>query len=44
MVKVAGNAAHKAWLKGEEENLEGLKSSGRRKVAKHLGKMGKTGA
>ena len=37
VVKVAGNAAHKARLKGEEENLEGLKSSGRRKVAKRLG-------
>jgi hypothetical protein len=30
--------------KGEEENLEGLKSSGGRKIAKHLGQMGETGA
>ncbi len=44
VVKVAGNVACKARLKGEEENLEGLKSSGGRKVAKHLGRMGKTGA
>jgi hypothetical protein len=43
VVKAAGNAAHKARLKGEEENLEGLKSSGRRKMAKRLGRMGKTG-
>ncbi len=44
VVKAAGNAACKARLKGEEENLKGLKSSGGRKVAKHLGRMGKTGA
>ncbi len=44
VVKVAGNAACKARLKVEEENLEGLKSSGGRKMAKHLGQMGKTGA
>ncbi len=44
MVKVAGNAACKARLKVEKENLKGLKSSGRRKMAKHLGQMGKTGA
>ncbi len=44
MVKAAGNAACKARLKGEEKNLEGLKSSGGRKVAKCLGQMGKTGA
>jgi hypothetical protein len=43
VVKAAGNAACKARLKGEEENLEGLKSSGGRKVAKRLGQMGKTG-
>jgi hypothetical protein len=43
VVKVAGNAACKARLKGEEENLERLKSSGRRKMAKRLGQMGKTG-
>ncbi len=34
----------KARLEGEEENLEGWKSSGGRKVAKCLGRMGKTGA
>jgi hypothetical protein len=44
VVKAAGNAACKARLKGEEENLEGMKSSGRRKMAKHLGQMGETGA
>jgi hypothetical protein len=44
VVKAAGNTACKARLKGEEENLEGLKSSGRRKVAKHLGQIGETGA
>jgi hypothetical protein len=44
VVKAAGNAACKARLKGEEENLEGLKISGRRKVAKRLGQMGETGA
>ncbi len=44
VVKAAGNAARKARLKGEEENLKGLKSSGGRKVAKHLGRMSKTGA
>jgi hypothetical protein len=44
VVKAAGNAACKARLKGEEENLEGLKSSGGRKMAKHLGQMGETGA
>jgi hypothetical protein len=44
VVKAAGNAACKARLKGEEENLEGLKSSGGRKVAKCLGRMGKTEA
>ncbi len=44
MVKAAGNAARKARLKGEEENLEGLKSSGGRKMAKRLGRMSKTGA
>jgi hypothetical protein len=44
VVKAAGNAARKARLKGEEENLKGLKSSGGRKVAKGLGRMGKTGA
>ncbi len=44
VVKAAGNDACKARLKGEEENLEGLKSSGWRKVAKHLGQMGETGA
>ncbi len=44
VVKVAGNATCKARLKGEEENLEGLKSSGGRKVVKRLGRMGKTGA
>jgi hypothetical protein len=37
VVKAAGNAACKARLKGVEENLKGLKSSGGRKVAKHLG-------
>ncbi len=44
VVKVAGNAACKARLKGEEENLEGLKSSGGRNRANRLGQMGKTGA
>ncbi len=44
VVKAAGNAARKARLKVEEENLEGLKSSGGRKVAKRLGQMGKIGA
>ncbi len=44
VVKAAGNAACKARLEGEEENLEGLKSSGGRAVAKRLGQMGKTGA
>ncbi len=43
MVKVAGNAACKARLKGEEKNLEGLKSSGGRKMAKRLGQMGEPG-
>jgi hypothetical protein len=37
VVKAAGNTACKARLKGEEENLKGLKSSGRRKMAKRLG-------
>jgi hypothetical protein len=40
VVKAAGNAACKARLKVEEENLEVLKSSGGRKMAKHLGRMG----
>jgi hypothetical protein len=44
VVKAAGNAVCKARLKGEEENLEGLKSSGGRKMAKRLDQMGKTGA
>jgi hypothetical protein len=44
VVKAAGNTACKARLKGEEENLEGLKSSGGRKMAKHLGRIGETGA
>jgi hypothetical protein len=44
VVKAAENAACKARLKGEEENLNGLKSSGRRKMAKRFGQMGKTGA
>ncbi len=44
VVKAAGNAACKAWLKVEEENLEGLKSSGGRKMDKCLGQMDKTGA
>jgi hypothetical protein len=44
VVKAAGNAACKARLKREEENLKGLKSSGGRKVAKRLGQIGKTGA
>jgi hypothetical protein len=44
VVKAAGNAACKARLKGEEENLKRLKSSGGRNVAKHLDQMGKTGA
>jgi hypothetical protein len=43
VVKAAGNAACKARLKGEEENLEGLETSGRRKMTKRLGQMGKTG-
>ncbi len=43
MVKAAGNAARKARLKGEEENLEGLKSSGGRKMAERSGQMGETG-
>jgi hypothetical protein len=37
VVKAAGNAACKARLKVEEDNLEGLESSGGRKMAKHLG-------
>ncbi len=44
VVKAARNAACKARLKGEEESLEGLKSSGGRKMAKHLGQMGETRA
>jgi hypothetical protein len=40
VVKAAGNAACKARLKVEK----GLKSSGGRKMAKHLGQIGKTGA
>ncbi len=44
VAKVAGNAACKARLKVEEENLEGLRSSGGRKMAKLLGQMVKTGA
>jgi hypothetical protein len=43
VVKAAGNAACKARLKGEEKNLKRLKSSGGRKMAKHLGQMGETG-
>ncbi len=44
VVKAAGNAACKARLKVEVENLEGLKSSGGRKMAEHVGQMGETGA
>ncbi len=43
VVKAAGNAACKARLEGEEENLEGLESSGGRGVAKPLSQMGETG-
>jgi hypothetical protein len=37
VVKATWNAACKARLKGEEETLEGLKSSSGRKLAKRLG-------
>jgi hypothetical protein len=39
VVKLAGNAACKAWLKVEEENLEGLKGIGKRELAKCLGQI-----
>ncbi len=35
-VKVAGNEARKARLKGEQDTLDGLKERGRRKIVKHL--------
>ncbi len=44
VVKAAGNAACKARLEVEEENLKRLKSSGGWRMAKSLGQMGKTGA
>ncbi len=44
VVKAAGNEAHTARLKEEQVNLDGMKGSGGRKVAKHLERMGKTGA
>jgi hypothetical protein len=40
----AGNQARKARLKEEETYLDGLKVSGGRRMAKHLERMGKTGA
>ncbi len=43
VVKAAGNEARTARLKEEQVNLDGMKGSGRRKVAKHLKRMGKTG-
>ena len=43
-VKVAGSEARMARLKEEQVNLNGLKESGGRKVAKHLEWMGETGA
>ena len=43
-VKEAGNGARKVRMKEEEDYLDGLKVSGGRKMAKHLDRMGKTGA
>ena len=43
-VRGAGNRARKARLKEEEEVLDGMKSSGGRKVAKRLDRTGETGA
>jgi len=44
VVKAAGNEARTARLKEEQVNLDGMKGSGRRKVAKRLERMGETGA
>ena len=44
VVKATGNEACTARLKEEQVNLDGLKGSGRRKVAKRLERMGKTWA
>ena len=43
-VKAAGNEARTAILKEEQANLDGMKGSGGRKVAKRLERMGETGA
>ena len=43
VVKAAGSEAHTARLKEEQVNLDGLKESGGRKVAKRLERMGETG-
>jgi len=44
VVKAAKSEARTARLKEEQVNLDGLKESGGRKVAKHLERMGKMGA
>ena len=44
VVKAAGNEACMARLKEEQVNLDGMKGSGGRKVAKRLEQMGETGA
>jgi hypothetical protein len=44
VVKAAGNEARTARLKEEQVNLDGMKGSGGRKVAKRLERMGETGA
>ncbi len=43
-VKEAGNGVRKVWMKMEEDYLDGLRISGRKKMAKHLDRMGETGA
>ncbi len=43
-MREAGNQARKARLKEEETYLDGLKVSGRRRMAKRLEQMGETGA
>jgi hypothetical protein len=43
VVKAAGNEARTARLKEEQVNLDGMKGSGRRKIAKHLGQIDETG-
>jgi hypothetical protein len=43
-VKESGNGARKVWVKEEEDYLDRLKVSGRKKMAMRLDQMGKTGA